>query len=1201
MKRHPISALFALFLGSSGLLVAAPPLQPPDGNDQENSGLIVYRASDPGDIMLSWWGYDEHFYFIEHSDDLINWSYFPVYEEGFESAITWGFQIETDRRFWRLKYSDDPASDLLSADFSGTGVSNWTEIQFGLDPFVSVDSDGSGLPDAWQLYYFAQLGVDPHADADGDGFTNLQEFQAGTNPLDYWDRPGGAPNLAPTLTVPSDQILIWPNDTVTLSATASDPDAGPSPLLLSWSVVSGPSGVVLTDPDALQTDAVFPSSGTWLLRFTADDGEATSSATVAVNVVDDPEVLPQVLRFVSPVDGAWVEQGESLLIWLKSDELDDPVIETEISRDGVTILLFEEDPWGTPTTWSDNFTESGFGYVTYEATARHASGLFTTSAITVFSAPPGTPPPGGGGGGGGGGAGPGGPVSGNVVGSIVAAPLPEDGPLGLSETEHSVSTLGRDLIEEEEKLSVAPGQVMLIEVVVNSAEYPIYTEDGSEFNDTVSWSITPSWGSSAVSGSHSVNELHGKFEEGDGTAIVGIFAVTFPFDGDPDAEPYVTLKGSVQNIADGAYDSTVSFRSTKVILVPDYDRDGEIREEEAEINGETRLSDYDRARRREIFHFWRNDDNDDPGSEVDGNDIPGQSGGGDGRESTIQGTRDLVDYFPVFIDLQDFLESVELEDVRIHLVQLGLNFVEPQSVLSQGWTPSEANEYLRNPATSRELANAQKRRASPVNPFSEDFLEEIKAGRGVLLLDARSITSDDLRLVVQYKGSQLFDLRLPIKISSVEQMYRRVNLSSVIQGTAQSTPTATGDPAGWPDAYTTNRYFAFLHGFNVSQQQAREWNSQMFKRLFWSGSQARYVGVTWHGDTAPNYYRGVKNAFLTSEYLAGALDSIPSNEMVIAAHSLGNVVVSEALTSTSSQTLAVDQYFLLSAAVPIEAYDPQQISGTDSSGSMWSNIRYPDWSEYADRVTASYWHELFLDGKPDASGDPVFGDSRQQITWKGRFSILGNAWNFFSTGEDVLRNASGSVPTLFSQFTGKGPDSWTFQEMNKGRGGLHTGVPYVEGLSPTHGGWGFSQEPTYWAGGDFYPPHIINALDDAQLRSEPFFYRFRNSSPNNSFYNGATLRNALGDTSAITMASQPFTQYKLLAEAIPATSFAAGANAIGAFGEAQNIDMQDQHQTSGEWPQERPNQNWEHSDLKDVAFPYVYQLFDQLVEIGNLK
>ncbi len=48
-----------------------------------------------------------------------------------------------------------------------------------------VDADGNQLPDWWELAWFGvPNGVDPAADPDGDGFTNLQEYWADTNPLD---------------------------------------------------------------------------------------------------------------------------------------------------------------------------------------------------------------------------------------------------------------------------------------------------------------------------------------------------------------------------------------------------------------------------------------------------------------------------------------------------------------------------------------------------------------------------------------------------------------------------------------------------------------------------------------------------------------------------------------------------------------------------------------------------------------------------------------------------------------------------------------------------------------------------------------------------------------------------------------------------------------------------------------------------------
>lgn len=45
-----------------------------------------------------------------------------------------------------------------------------------------LDLDGNGLPDDWEMQHFGRTGVDPNADSDGDGFSNLAEYEAGTDP-----------------------------------------------------------------------------------------------------------------------------------------------------------------------------------------------------------------------------------------------------------------------------------------------------------------------------------------------------------------------------------------------------------------------------------------------------------------------------------------------------------------------------------------------------------------------------------------------------------------------------------------------------------------------------------------------------------------------------------------------------------------------------------------------------------------------------------------------------------------------------------------------------------------------------------------------------------------------------------------------------------------------------------------------------------
>jgi len=58
-------------------------------------------------------------------------------------------------------------------------------IPLAADP----DADGNLLIDSWEMKFFGHLGLDPYGDADGDGFTNLQEMMAGSDPSDPLNIP----------------------------------------------------------------------------------------------------------------------------------------------------------------------------------------------------------------------------------------------------------------------------------------------------------------------------------------------------------------------------------------------------------------------------------------------------------------------------------------------------------------------------------------------------------------------------------------------------------------------------------------------------------------------------------------------------------------------------------------------------------------------------------------------------------------------------------------------------------------------------------------------------------------------------------------------------------------------------------------------------------------------------------------------------
>jgi hypothetical protein len=153
-------------------------------------------------------------------------------------------------------------------------------------------------------------------------------------------------------------------------------------------------------------------------------------------------------------------------------------------------------------------------------------------------------------------------------------------------------------------------------------------------------------------------------------------------------------------------------------------------------------------------------------------------------------------------------------------------------------------------------------------------------------------------------------------------------------------------------------------------------------------------------------------------------------------------------------------------------------------------------------------------------------------------------------------------------------------------------------LSSNYGGWQFNEywdvEQTYDDPNDFEPPETIRRrrlpdetgmITEADLITNPFF----KPGP-------VELYSANGSS----YASPQQHRNTLLAEMIPALSFAAGSNRLESRGEDRNFDMMS---LKNGWPQDRLSQNnpnWLHSDFKTVAHLYTYRVLMEIVQLADL-
>lgn len=447
-------------------------------------------------------------------------------------------------------------------------------------------------------------------------------------------------------------------------------------------------------------------------------------------------------------------------------------------------------------------------------------------------------------------------------------------------------------------------------------------------------------------------------------------------------------------------------------------------------------------------------------------------------------------------------------------------------------------------------------------------------------------------LEIWFHGKLLAGTPLYLSISGVEQMFRHLNFSYV-NGSVKvpARATVTNEPP------TNDKNFVFLHGYNVNQQQARGVLSEVFKRMYWSGSKAKFYGVTWNGaesqwsslDFTPNYHTNVANALQTASQLAGFLDTLSANKTMMAAHSLGNMVVLSAISDYGAQP---SKYFMIDAAVPMEVIQGNAVSDP--------HLIHPDWIPYDDRLFASHWWRLF----------PA-DDSRSTLTWSNRLGNLGSVdiYNLYSSGEEVLREYTKGAPP--SELGGAatqvkyyfedvqplivgdpvGTYVWAWQEMLKGRGGS-------EGLiGSTHGGWRFPANQ--YGDPNPVPAPIANNLLDSTLRQTPVF----------DF--GSCLDQVVGPFPDLALLGSDGSVYakanrdRILSDAIPALTVPVGANPVQAFNAiGRNYNLSSDLFENG-WPVARlskPDKNkWHHSDYDYVAYPFTHKLFDKIVTDGNMK
>ncbi len=439
-----------------------------------------------------------------------------------------------------------------------------------------------------------------------------------------------------------------------------------------------------------------------------------------------------------------------------------------------------------------------------------------------------------------------------------------------------------------------------------------------------------------------------------------------------------------------------------------------------------------------------------------------------------------------------------------------------------------------------------------------------------------------------HENKKLVTGGLQLTLSSIEEMYWFFSVRGAEQ--MQNFPLpASYTPGNLSDDLNAKTVF-FTHGFNVNADAARAWGSEVFKRLWQSGSNAKFKMVTWAGDynwtgswaNGVHYHQDVYQALKSGNAYKRLVEreEPASAQRVLMAQSLGNMMTCEALR----QGVTAGHYFMFDAAVASEALDASR-----QSDNADTNAKYipSDWSAYPPMSFAANWHKWF---KNDAS------DVRGKMGWPDYFkTVLNNAatvCNYYSSGDPVFMETT-PIPNLTTGLF-HWPTlslSWPFINLNL-TAEIHSwqkqetrkGVDPVAGT--LRGGWGFY----YW----------YEMVGEAQCAE---YYSI--SEANDLVSSGSITNTPVFSYSGTQMHNPNATQddiWYALAKHIPAISSPVGGVSVGTV-VSGNYDLNSSGYRSNDWGRNHRfhGDKWLHSDMKDMAFFYVYKLYNDLTMKGALK
>jgi len=171
----------------------------------------------------------------------------------------------------------------------------------------------------------------------------------------------------------------------------------------------------------------------------------------------------------------------------------------------------------------------------------------------------------------------------------------------------------------------------------------------------------------------------------------------------------------------------------------------------------------------------------------------------------------------------------------------------------------------------------------------------------------------------------------------IKSMYEQIHIDDVSDDTPNTlTATYKTDVTLASDESEAKQLIVFVHGWRMGQWDYYSFSETMFKRLWWQGYQGRFASLRWRTLSHDDYwlpladfasynkseFRAHQSGSAAANYLNWLRGRFPDYTISVCAHSMGNIVMMQALKADlAAGRQDIDNYVLMQAAVPAHCYD----------------------------------------------------------------------------------------------------------------------------------------------------------------------------------------------------------------------------------------------------------------------------------------